>query len=116
MMGSTLELAASSGASLRGNVTDRGSLSVNVLSGAEVKIARGTCTSLSANVSGGAFLGMEKIVCAKVEINAHSVCQTSVHADKSIKAGATSGSRIRVFCAHELDEIDVSTGGEIVFP
>lgn len=116
MSGTASELAATSGSSIQINVIGGGSMSVNVLRGAEIKIARGICTSLSADVSGGSFLGMGKVICAEVEIDASSGSQASVHADESIKAGASGGSKVRVYGTPERNEIDVSSGGEIVFP
>lgn len=116
MSGSALELAASSGSSLQINAIDGGSMSVDVSSGADIKIAAGICTSLSANISGGSFLDMENVVCAKVEIDTRSGSNASVHVDKSINADASSGSRIRVYGAHNEVEIDVSSGGKVDFP
>lgn len=116
MGGSTPELSASGGSSLQIAAIDGGSMSVNVSNGAEIKILGGSCTFLSANATAGSSLDMAKVICAEVEIDASSGSQTSVHADKLIKADASSGSRIRVYGTHAMDEVDVSSGRKIVFP
>lgn len=116
MSGTTLKVASSSGSTLQINEIDAGKISVQVSSGAKTKIGGGICISLSADVSGGSSLDMEKVACVDAKINASSGSKASIHADKSIKAGASSGARIRVYGAHEETDIDVSSGGKVDFP
>jgi hypothetical protein len=116
MSGSAPRLAAFSGATLVITAIDGGTMSVDVSSGAKIKIGGGACISLSADVSGGSSLDMGNVPCAEVEIDASGGSDASVHANSSLNADASSGSRIRVYGAHEEIDFEVSSGGKVDFP
>ncbi len=114
--GPALELASSSGAMLRIETIEGDTISAAVSSGAEIRVSSGTCNFLTASASSGSSLVMEDVQCANVEIDTSSGSNASVHADRSIDAGAFSGSSIQVYGAHEDIEIETSGGGGIDFP
>jgi hypothetical protein len=116
MNGLALELAGSSGGILLIETIDGETISANFSSGAEIEIGVGTCGSLSADVSSGALLGAENVSCAEVMVDASSGSNVSVNAERSIDANASSGAIVRVCGAHELTEVETSSGGSIDFP
>lgn len=113
MNGSALKLTASSGASLLFEAIAGDTISVDATSGARIESNEGTCGSLSANLSSGAILEMMVVECGQVQVDASSGSVVDVNAQHLIDATASSGAAIRVYGAHELMEIDTSSGGTV---
>ena len=103
---------ASSGSNLSATGISAGDFSVEVSSGASVKLG-GTCDQIDAKGSSGAGASAKNLVCNNADARASSGASLVLHADTGVEAKASSGGTITVYGGAQKVSTRKSSGGSV---
>lgn len=103
---------ASSGSDISADNVDAGNFSIDVSSGADVRVS-GKCDTLNVDVSSGSDADARDLKCKNVVADASSGADAMVYASESINADASSGGDIHVYGGPENIQTDESSGGDV---
>jgi hypothetical protein len=105
-------LTASSGANLEATGIAASDLRLTSSSGADLRVS-GVCENLRADASSGSDLNAKDLICADVSAEASSGADAIVHAEKSLRAGASSGGDVAHYGPASAVDVRESSGGDV---
>ncbi len=112
LSGDEVYVDTSSGSSVTVADIDAGSIVIETSSGSSVTLS-GTCASASTDTSSGSSLRAKDLVCSSAEMESSSGSSTSITAQQSVDAKASSGSSISVSGNPSDRNVKKSSGGSV---
>lgn len=112
LSGESVYVDTSSGSSVNVADIDANKITVDTSSGSSVTLA-GTCGAVSSDTSSGSSLRASSLICANAELESSSGSSTSVTANQSVSAKASSGASISVSGNPADRDVKKSSGGSV---